>query len=533
MKKSLRSLIILSISLLLVSMLTSCEYYSSSGTDRDLETLTVLNANLTSVMTLLASDLDIENRSLNLSLSEEPQIEEDQARSLNPSAGDIPSISTDVYDYLHDDSGTILTPAQVYTLYESGNSAYVPGKPNKKVLITNFYGDEGLEAYFKMTKKGTTEYYIELFIYDHSNLYLKYEYEKYLVKADDTSWAFYEENGVDKGFISLESVYYDKSYVEKEVLDASYTYADSADAQTVYTITTPAITAANENLYTYTITDHWDNSAVTLENDATDLDPPARTRTGGDYFVQTYGTGNVTQDNNGFGDFQVKTYYAEYNNQNNRDAVSYILQPIMTKKGKTQSDNWFRTVVRSQAVYADNSLQSKNINSLKVSSWRNDNPYQYETQEIVIGLKNTSSNLLTYSQVDKIYSNSLSANPWKHTIMELDEINATGTNVKYSGTYRVIYTGGSSDNYSVSYKNGVLKMSYTGWTRGFFGPDISLDLSQIQEDGSFSINLPAGGLFTGQYDSGVLVGYFTERGSTPKEIRIFSGSVYLDGELVE
>ncbi len=506
-----------SIIIMSVLLITSCTFDIRDPDDQDLSTLLTLNRGISSFMSILASDSDLDSEERSSS-----------SRAINPGADDVEGTSQDIYDYLHDAEGTLLTPKQVFEEYKTGDEiAEVPDSASSpdRHFLENFYGDTSMEAYFSLTPASDPpsddkDYYVvNLYIYDRSSLYLEYEYESYLVAED--SWRNLDEDGDYPGYLAMRSVYYDGSYLDRTLED----HGPDSSGDPVYDIAVPEITDGNLDSYTFAITTAWFKDPELTDSD-TVINDPDITQSDGNYYSKTYGSGKVQQEDHRLHDYEVISYYAEYDDQDRRTGVSYILQPDEWGGG-----NYLRTVTRSSSTYADNQLTSRTIRSVTSHSYKGNTPWQTDTQEITIGT--TSDLLLTYSQVDKIFSgSSVSGTPWHHSQMTLTEEESTGVTKRYTGTYQVFWRNWI-ENYSVEYEDGefTLRRLSGSSRRSLFGDTYTISFEDLRDNRSFSILLPGGGKFSGRYIGGAFVGTYTPKGGSPQDITVRGGSIILDGNL--
>lgn len=503
-----------------ILLITSCTFDIRDPDDQDLSTLLTLNRGVSSFMSILASDSDLDSEERSSS-----------SRAINSSAEDIEETLQDIYDYLHDDDAerTLLTPKQVFEKYKTGDEiAEVPDSASSpdRHFLENFYGDTSMEAYFSLTPASAPpsddkDYYVvNLYIYDRSSLYLDYEYESYLVAED--SWSNLDEDGDYPGYLAMRSVYYDGSYLDKTLED----HGPDSSGDPVYNIEVPEITDGNLDSYTFAITTSWSKDPELTDSD-TVIDDPAVTQGNGNYYSKTYGSGKVQQEDHRLHDYEVISYYAEYDDKDKRTGVSYTLQPDEWGGG-----NYLRTVTRSSSTYADGQLISREIKSVTSHSYKGSNPWQTDTQEIAIGTTGSTEDLLlTYSQVDKIFSgSSVSGTPWHHSQMTLTEEESAGVTKRYTGTYQVFWSNWI-ENYSVEYEDGefTLRRLSGSSRRSLFGDTYRISLEDLRGNGSFSIQLPGGGEFSGRYIGGAFVGTYTAKGGSPQDITIRGGSIILDG----
>ena len=478
-KKSMTNPLLLVIAVMMILLITSCTFQEVDFEEQDLSFLLAVNKGLTMVATNIAVDADITT--------------DRSSRTINLSDNDYESDS-DTYDVL----GT-MTPAEVYDEYLNSQTGYaeVPDKEsdNNRKYIEYFYDDEALEGYFRLKENVTyPDYYtVELYIYDRSNLYLDYEYEEYLVGKDDATWAYLSAPATS-GLIKLETHNYDGSVVERDIIE-------SGGAGNVYDIAVPAITSAN---YTFDYADDW-VSAPDPKLAAADISPSRDLA--GDYYVKTYGTGSG---------FEVISYYAETNDKDNRNAVTYILQP------EDGNGNYVSTVTRSASVYDADGLSSRTIKSLQATTWGNSDPDTLDTQEITIEPQDTDDKLLHYYQVDKTYSGSLDTEPTYYTIMDIEEQNEK----KYSGTYQVLWPD-VIDNYTVKYEAGEFTMKQKKSTKRSIYDELTVNLQSLEGDGAITIALPGGGWFDGTFVGGVMSGSYTSGAGVEQAIIVRSGYILL------
>lgn len=488
--------------LILVTFLASCTFDARDPDEQDLSSLLAVNRGFSTFITLIAEDEDVTNR-------------EATSRTISSGVADTGS-ANDLESIVGNKS-----PQQVFTEYaEPGEVAEIPDSfsNNNHAYIENFYGDDALEARFSLEEYEPNDDYflVKLWIYDRSNLYLEYEYEEYLVAGN--SWTFYDGSLNENKMITSRSYYYDGSYVDKEILDSNL--LSPADPLLVYEIEMPEISQANLGAYTFSILDGWADFP-SIET-AYDMDEPGLTLADGDFFLKTKGDGRVSQDDDRLYDFENITYYSESQDQERRFSVSFVLQP------EKRSSNHLKSVVRSSSLYDESSLISRQIRSVTAHTYRNNAPWQYDTQEIEIeAVSSGNDTKMTYSQVDKTFSNSLNSTPWMHTVMELEEQNAAGGSKRYSGTYQVLWTSWI-DNWTVKYEDGVFSMKQKkGSNRNLFGDELFISIDQLSPGGLLSFPLSGGGRFTGTYRSGAFIGQYTPRGGSPYEVTVNSGYVQI------
>lgn len=500
---------------------TSCSitFDNEPADEQDLSSLVTFNRSVASFVSMLAPDSEVTG-------------ERASARTIN--IGLDTDSSVDMFSILDDGDNGSKSPLEIYneTLYRpSGSIARIPSASGDQ-LIENFYNDESLEAYFTLSPTESDDYLeVELYVYDRSSLYLDYEYENYLVQKDDTGWNYYRDTtGTVEGFIELSSHYYDGTVLQKDTDPAQIIFPDwSVFDNNVYDISFPEISQANLEDYTF---DFLAKDPTFTDDSSVSYDEPARDQDSGDFYLRTLGT---MEDNRISRTYEVLNYYAEYDSQDVRNGLSYIIKPLSFAVGNDRSSSsradvgnsrdYIRTVVRSHALYDGNSLDTRSIRSL--TEFNN----SFESQEMTI--EHDDDGLVVFSQENREYKDDDLNTVKVLGIYEMQEsASSTAANKKYTGSYAETKNK-KTTNYTVVYDDGELTLTRSKNSRGFIGQEFSVDLDDLQAGETFEVKLSGGGLFSGYLSSGAFIGSYTPLGGATQDIVVDSGMIILDGEIVE
>lgn len=505
----------------LLAIFTSCSitFDNEPADEQDLSSLVTFNRSVSSFVSMLAADTDATG---------------DRASARTVNIGLDTESSVDMFSILDDGAGGSKSPLEIYddTQYRpSGSIARVPSTSDDQ-LIENFYNDEALEAYFTLSPTSDDDYLeVDLYVYDRSSLYLEYEYENYLVRKDDTAWNYYRDTSGTIGFIELSSHYYDGTVLQKDTDPDGIIFPDwSVFDNQVYDISFPEISQTNLEDYSFDF----------LSNDPTFTDPgsvsytePARTQGDGDFYLMTLGS---MEDARISRTYEVLNYYAEYDSQDIRNGLSFIIKPLSFAVGNDDrsldsradvgnSRDYIRTVVRSHAIYDGNSLDSRSIRSL--TEFNN----SFESQEITI--EHDADDLVVFSQENREYDGDDLGSVKVLGVYEMQEsTSSTAANRKYTGSYAETKNGKTTD-YNVLYEDGDLTLTRAKKSRGYIGQEFSVDLDDLRSGSSFELRLSGGGLFSGYLSSGAFIGTYTPLGGSPQSIMVDSGTVILDGQILE
>lgn len=437
-------------------------------------------------------------------------------------AADSRTVSPDD-DYALEDFETGKTPEQVYTAFKQGSETTV-SVPKNNGVIADFYGNASLTASFTMTPAGANHYLVNLRVFDSADLLLEYVEENYYVSKTD--WAPLSDTGGSSGFVSSKDVYYDGS----ELIHDEIEFSAGPD---VYDIAVPDI-VASPNAYTFTIRNDW--PTPTLFEAETTYAAPAATLAGS-YRSFKKSEGDLGASSSRAASsrsiYESYSYYAESAGGDQRDMVVFALQDILTSKGKT-TDTFAKTVTRSSEVYDGGSFISKTINSVTQLAYRND-PWQITTVERTI-TKNGDDTVHYEESKGIYYSSTIDGSPDELQVMELDQQPGAGNESHYSGTLEVSWGGSWVQPYTVTYKDGNLKLKkgkgYNA-SRALVdteNAEISLDIDALEQGSSFSIDLPYGGRFTGTYTQGTLRGIYTYASGRQSNVSISNGSILVNEE---
>ena len=295
--------------------LSSCSLIFNGNIDDDISELAALASGFDTVVRLIANEEATESR----------------------------TISGGTFEY-GDDGDTVTfesTPALTYAaLAPSGSTKKIEIPGNKKYL-NNFYGNPAYKAKITMEPKDG-QYRVIIKIYDTADFLLYNVYEEYYVNPD--SWANLDKEG-NPGFFKSYDVMVDGS----RITHSNFILPEDPFDGKVYNISVENII---ENLpdYTFTIRDNY--FTPTLFEDATVIGTPVR-NISGNYYSSKESTGNYSADEarfsrtaESFPEFESITYYAELDDEKERNMVVFSLQEVNKSK-----DNYARTVTRSQEIY--------------------------------------------------------------------------------------------------------------------------------------------------------------------------------------
>jgi hypothetical protein len=466
----------------------------------------------------------------------------------NEEATDSRTISAGTFEY-GDEGDTVTfesTPAATYTaLAPSGSTKKIEIPGNKKYL-NNFYGNPAYKAKITMEPKDGL-YRIIIKIYDTADFLLYNVYEEYYVTPG--SWANLDKEG-NPGFFKSYDVMVDGS----RITHSNFILPEDPFDGNVYDISVNNI-LGNLPDYTFTIRDNY--LTPTLFEDETDIGTPTR-NVSGNYYSSKESTGNYSADEARFSrkaasfpEFESITYYAELDDEKERNMVVFSLQEVNKSK-----DNYARTVTRSQEKYIPNPtapsdliLKSKELHSLTTFSWRNDNPWQHITKDIMLTVADDTG-LIELSHTEGVYysGSTVSENPDRKTVMDLDQLASPGSGFRYKGTMEVSWKSSNwVDTYSVTFYGKKFKIKATGGYKGdsrtlvsripgdttTISREIELDLSLLENGELFSLTLSGGTRFEGTYYTGRLTGSIHYPNGDIKRVDIINGVVFLNDELWE
>ena len=422
-----------------------------------------------------------------------------------------------------DDFETGKTPDQVYNLFKQGSETTV-SVPKNNGVIQDFYGNAALTASFTMSPAGANHYRVELNVFDSADLLLEYVEEVYYVSKTD--WAPLSDTSGTSGFVSSKDVYYDGSELNHEEITFSY-------GPNVYAIDIPEL-IGNQSAYSFTIRNDW--PTPTMQDPETVIAAPPVSLPGS-YMSYKRSEGDLGATSSRAAAtrplYESVSYYSESDDGDQRDMVVFALQDIVNSKDKP-TDNFAKTVTRSREIYDDGDFVSKTINSVTQLAYRN-TPWQNTTIEREI-TKNPDGTVHFEETKGLHYSAAYDATPNELQVMVLDQQPGAGNESHYSGTLEISWGGSWIQPYTVTYKDGNLKLKkgkgYNA-SRALIdteGAEISLDIDAIGQGNSFSIDLPYGGRFTGTYAMGTLSGVYTYASGRPSNVTIANGRVVLNGE---
>ncbi len=492
MKKS--KLMTMLLSLILVAALSGgCQLIFNSNVDVDLEDLAAFSTGLDTAVRMLALDKDLSTGS----------------RTVN-------------YDATAVDSPIKNTPDATYAA-NGGNVSNEINIPGGNSVITDFYGtNPAISARFSMRPEGDNGYRIKLYVYDAGDFMLDYVYEEYYVTGG--SWGNLAADWATTGYID----YYDNMHDGAKVEHANYRFGPvAADNGNVYAIVADDI-LTNLTDYQFGLDTYSDPSLFT---DATDLPEPTIAVPGGFYSYKE-STGNFRADEASRKapnrpDYESITYYAERNNQAERNMVVFMLQSV--EKAKKL---YAQTVTRYNETYDASetpmALEEKQLNSLTTFVNDKGNTRQRVVKEIEQRVSVTGLTEITHSEKLFEQGTDFSESPDKVTVMELTQDEAVEND--FTGTMSITQ-GSKVTNYTVTYNGTKFKTRKSRGSRAVETIDLEVDLAQLSGGGEFTLNLDGGSLFEGTYYQGRLTGTIRYPNGDFKRIDIVNGVVFLNDEV--
>lgn len=405
-----------------------------------------------------------------------------------------------------DDSLSGKLPSDVYSEYGGSGKVRVPSTN----YFQDFYGNEGVEAYFTMEPDG--DYYrIKLYTYPSVNFEIKYNYEEYLVGSGSNgttdTWTYMNDAHISYRFSKYKTYFSDGSIADREL---TFTSEDTGPAE--YYNSTTLVNAVSDDIlgsgeYNYPF------SIPELVHSAANS---------GDWSSRT----ESIVDIRGIYDLNSVEYYTE--NAGISSGVTYVSTDRVWLWG-TESKNVTRFRGNSSTgVSKERSLTT--IGSIG-SVWY--------TQTNAVDIK-LQAKRVVYDKVEKLwYLNPGSAddgNVFYHQNLHLIET-AENSN-QYTGYVEDFWgsgTFGNRYNISLSKKaDGSYKYKRSGWSSAFRSvkEDLELTLTKSKDIDVVFVSIPVGsGRFYGLYENGAFTGVYTAANGQDYSVSVDSVGISLNGTL--
>jgi len=467
MKKKIRIALTASIILALASCNTQGELLEPEATAKNLVPMRSLLSGMESMLALaVESDTSV-----------------DFARTIDPTAGEG---NNSVSAIMRTDAGAPKTPEQVYNSRTGTGEKRFPEIGYMENLWT-----KDTQAYFYISPEDGNKYRIKLYTFPRLDFSVKYDYEEYLVEANDGTWAYSNDKGEAYHLSTYKTYLSDGTVVDREI-KWSNGMEDWSKGFAPFS-TGADILGANFSQYDYPAT-------ITFPDNTIGADWSSHT-------VSRIGKNGAT----------VEEFYTE------KDS---LYSGVMYSAGKRWSADKL-TVTRYSGNLTEGSLISRSL-STTGNSWG-----FWETERNVIEKGVNADSKTTYSSAYDVWWSG-PAQAAAKTSSYRQELSLVETGVdthNYSGTITE-YWGPLGGTFNIGLTNnndGTYTLQYSGWSvasRNAMGSDLSIVVDQ-RDNLSFSLKIGVG-TFNGNFVQGALIGTYSEGGSS-LEVTIDSSGITAGG----
>jgi hypothetical protein len=445
------------------------------------ETLTEMRSVLTGMEGMLALAV------------EEEDSDDFGARTISPWAGGHDGYSNADVSAIMGTNDAPKTPDQVY--------ASLSGSGEKRAPETGYMSDlwsEGNDAYFYISPEGSDYYRIKLYTFPRSDFSVKYDYEEYLVEADDTGWGNMDDDLNAGKLTEYKSYLSDGTVADREIMWNS-TDGDSNGF-------------ADEGYASFSVGNDILGDDFSEYEYPSGISEPSKDSTDDSITWSSWTSSQISRNST-----EIEEFYTEEG-----DSFSGVMYSI---KERWSTDT--KSVIRYEGDFSTGASLSRRLTTTG-NSW---DIWATETEIITKGL---DSGKITYSQVTDLWwddpegaegRTSSSGTVLTLTETEVDSNNYSGTLSEYWGT-----RGGTYDVSLTNNENGTYTLSKSGWTsasRSAAGSDMNIVVDQ-SDDLSFTVSL-GNGSFSGNFVQGAITGTYTE-GTASAEIIIDSIGITVDGQ---